>query len=235
VPEMNIKEKFKHLTAFLVGTPKQFLIVAGKTYCVREGCEECPYFNNGCESEKEVVPSAMIPPARRAIGLEETPFLILQLLPGKEFRKLKEGEENPDVVPLALWSSSRDYHSLDERNLHFILSDRTKKFRVLKGQFRFYGSSSEFENSEYAQYFKVYNEYKPQHHLVAFDFSAVEPRGSAIAAREPRWISIYEGVPKVIIKQIEPLQPLSGEEPHIYKYEDKTFCILLGDLDKATF
>lgn len=233
--EIKIQEKFKHLSAFLIGSPKQFIVISGNTYCVRENCEECPYSGNGCEFKTEKVSAVMIPPARRAIGLEETPFLVLQLLPGKEFRKLREGEENLNVVPESLWNNPRDIYSLDERNLHFVLSDRNKPFRVLKGQFRFYGTHSEFANSEYATYFKVFNEYSPEHHIMAFDYSAIEPRGYAIASREPAWEKIYEGVPKVVIRQIEPLQTLTGKEPHIYVYKNKTFCFLVGELDKVTF
>lgn len=233
--EIKIQDKFKHLSAFLIGNPRQFLVVSGNTYCVRESCEECPYTGNGCEFKTEKISAVMIPPARRAIGLEEKPFLVLQLLPGKEFRKLQEGEINENVVPESLWNNPRDVYSLDERNLHFVLSDRTKKFRVLKGQFRFYGDSSEFANSEYAKYFKVYNKYQPEHHLMAFDYSAIEPRGYAIASREPLWEKIYEGVPKTVIKLIEPSHPFTGKESHIYVYKNKTFCFLLGELDKVSF
>lgn len=230
-----IKDKFKHLSSFLVGTPAQFLLISGEYYCVREGCEECPYFNKGCESQEEDVSAAMIPPARRAVGLEERSFLILQLLPGKEFRFPEKGEENPNLVPVSLWNTPRDPYSLDERNLHFVLSDLKHPFRVMKGQFRFYGTKEEFEKSEYSRYFSVFNEYVPQHHIVAFDFSAIEPRGSAIASKEPKWLAIYEGVPKVIIQQIQTSNPLTGKEKHILIHEGKTYCFLLGDLDGSSF
>lgn len=232
---IQIKKEFKHLTTFLTGDPQQFLVVAGEYYCVRDGCEDCPYFNKGCESKEEKISSAIIPPARRAVGLEETPFLVLQLQEGKEFRLPQKDEENPNLVPLSLWNTPRDVYSLDERNLHFITSNLKHKFRVLKGQFRFYGTKEDFASSEYAKYFFVFNEYHPQHHVVAFDFSAIEPRGSAIAAKEKKWIQIYEGIPKVIVKWIEPQSPLKGNEEHIFIKDNKVFCILLGELDKVTF
>lgn len=233
---IQIKEKFKHLSAFLVGNPAQFLLASGSFYCVREGCEECPYHNKGCSFVEEKISSAMIPPARRAIGLEEKSFLVLRLLPGKEFRQPSPEEtESPNLVPQSLWNNPLDHFSLDERNLHFITANLSKKFRVLKGQFRYYGSREEFQESPYAEYFSVFNEYAPQHHVVAFDFSAVEPRGSAIASREEHWLSIYRGTPKVIVREVELLSENKGKEDYLYPFEGKTFCFLKGELDKEDY
>lgn len=233
--DIKIQDKFKHLSAFLIGNPRQFLVVSGNTYCVRESCEECPYTGNGCEFQTEKISAVMIPPARRAIGLEEKPFLVLQLLPGKEFRKLQEGEINENVVPESLWNNPRDVYSLDERNLHFVLSDKTKQFRVLKGQFRFYGDSSEFENSEYAKYFRVYNRYQPEHHIMAFDYSAIEPKGSALSTRQKEWLDIFIGNPKVVVKKVSLQEQHPLQDAKIYYHNADTFCILLGELDKVTF
>lgn len=229
---MKIREKFLGLEPFFVGNPRQFLIVAGSYYCVRSDCEECPHKDKGCVATPEKISTALIPPARRAIGFEETPFLVLRLKPGKEFRPLREGEVNPDVVPVSLWSHDREHHCLDERNLHFVMWEPTAKFRVLKGQFRYYGTAAEFEASPYREYFTTYDRYEPSSHVVAFDFSAIEPRGSAIATREPEWIKIYDGVPKVVVRRVE----CNGElPPSIVSVKGHTYCILLGELDKANF
>lgn len=230
---IKIKKKFKHLSVFLQGNPKQFLLQNGYFFCVRDGCEECPYVGT-CQSKEEKVSTALIPPARRAIGFEETPFLVLRLLPGKEFRPLQENEESENVVPSYLWNTPKDHCSLDERNLHFILSDLKHCFRVMKGQFRFYGSVEEFKQSEYSKYFFIYNEYIPSHHLVAMDFSAIEPRGSAIQTQEPNWLKIYEGTPKVIIREIQ-IPDQENTPSYIYKKGDQTFCFLDGELDKSSY
>ena len=200
--ETPIKKKFQHLQSFLTGSPQQFLVLQGHTYCVREGCEDCPYLGKGCQSEAENISSALIPPVRRAVGVEETPFLVLRLGDGKEFRYPDKDEVNPDLVPMSLWNTCRDPHSLDERNLHFVTSDLKHRFRVMKGQFRYYGTRTEFEGSEYAKYFVVYDEYLPQHHVVAFDFSAIEPKFSTIASRCESWVKVFNGTSKVIVREI---------------------------------
>jgi hypothetical protein len=232
--EIKIKTKFEGLKNFLVGNPQQFLVYSGNHYCVRDGCEGCPYVNNGCEFQEETISTAVIPPARRAIGFEEKSFLVLQLLPGIEFKPSEE--ENENIVPMRLWNTPYDHFSQDERNLHFILSDMDKPFRVMKGQFRFYGTKSEFENSEYCKYFSIYEEYVPENMLVAFDFSAIEPRGSAIATQEPEWLKIYEGTPKVIVREIELTAPIDKQDVScLYLQDDHIYCFLQGELDKATF
>ncbi len=226
-----IKAKFKHLEAVLVGTPKQFLLQGGEYFCVRESCEECPH-KDTCDNVEEEVQNSLIPSSRRGVGFENKPFLVLLLKEGMKFESPVEGEDNSCRVPVELWNTPYDPLSLDERNLHFILSDLKHKFRVMKGQIRFYGTKEEFDASEYSKYFKIYSDYTPSQHIVALDFSAIEPRGSAIALKEPAWIKLFEGEPKVVLKQIEPSVFDSTKHTVV---EGKTFCLLIGELDKVYF
>ncbi|MFA5071093.1 MAG: DNA polymerase [Candidatus Pacearchaeota archaeon] len=222
IDKVPLKDKCEHLEAFLIGNPRQFLLQQGKHYCLRASCDTCPYTGK-CEMSPEETFTGIIPSSRRGVGFEERAFLVLSLKPEISFLS----------VPQHLWNHPRDENSLDERNIHFILSDFRKPFVVIKGQFRFYGNKETFDTSEYSQYFTVCEEYTPGDHIVAFDYSAIEPRFSAIATQEPEWIKIYEGVPKVIVKEVIP--PQSGENNSVVSIKGKKFCVLLGELDKVTF
>ena len=115
---------------------------------------------------------------------------------------LKEDISFEDV-PKELWNTEFDNLMLDERNLHFILNDLSHPFRVMRGHFRFYGSEEEFNDSDYSTYFIIFNDYNPQHHLYAFDYSAIEPRTLTMASKEPEYLKIFEGEEKVIAKEID--------------------------------
>jgi len=187
-------EIFKDLEPFLVGNPKQFVVYQGAVYCLRKECEDCPHCNGECEFEEELIQTGAIEHPRLGIAFENKSFLILLL---------KEGLNFKDDVPMHLWDSEYSYLALNEINVHYILANQKAKFRVLKGQFRFYGDKNEFDKSEYAQYFNIFDEYIPQHYLVAKDLKAIEPRVSTIVSREPEWIKIFQGESKVIAKEIE--------------------------------
>ena len=105
-------------------------------------------------------------------------------------------------VTIEVVNHQHDHKSLDERNLHFLLSDRKKPLRVLKGQYRFYGTKEQFEANELSKYFTIYDDYVPSHHIVAIDYSAQEPRVNAIVTREPSWLRSFEGSPKAITREI---------------------------------
>ena len=187
------KINFEKLRPFLVGNPKQFIVCQGETYCLRKECEGCPYIG-GCEFKEESIQVNPIEHPRRGIAFEKKSFLVLRLKKDLDFEK---------DVPKKLWDSEYSHLALDEINIHYILADQKSKFRVLKGQFRYYGSQEEFNASEYANYFTIFNSYEPKHYIMAMDLSAIEPRVSTIASREPLWIEIFKGKPKVVAKEIK--------------------------------
>lgn len=184
---------FEELRPYLIGNPKQFITYQGNIYCLRKECEGCPHVGN-CEFEEEKIQTAAILHPRRGIAFENRKFLVLRLKEGLEFEK---------DVPKELWDCEYSNHSLREENSHYILADQKSVFRVLKGHFRFYGTIEEFEGSEYSKYFDIFNEYDPTHYLMAMDLASIEPRVSTIASREPLWVDIFKGVPKIIAKEIE--------------------------------
>lgn len=186
-------KELKKLEPFLIGTPKQFITYQGDNYCVREECEGCPHIAN-CEFEIDKIQSSPVLHPRRGIAFENRSFLILLLKKDLDFEK---------DVPRKLWDSEYSNFALDERNVHYILANQRAVFRVLKGQFRYYGTKEEFAQSEYFKYFDIFNEYVPKHYVMAMDLSSIEPRVSTIASREPEWIKIFKGKPKVVAKEIK--------------------------------
>lgn len=186
-------EIFKELEYFLIGNPKQFITYQGELFCLRKNCEGCPHVGF-CEFEEGELQTGYLEHPRRGIAFETKSFLILRLKEGLDFTK---------DVPKELWDSEYSNYSLDERNTHYILADQKSKFRVLKGHFRYYGTLEEFYNSEYSKYFVIFNQYDATHYLVAKDLSSIEPRVSTIVSREPEWIKVFQGIPKVVAKEIE--------------------------------
>ena len=84
---IKIKPKFKEFTPYLIGNPRQFFVDRGRIICVRdtsEGkhspCEDC-FHNQTCSNTQIKISTVPIPQARRAIALEETPFLVLRIKP----------------------------------------------------------------------------------------------------------------------------------------------------------
>lgn len=191
--KIELLEGFNELEYFLVGNPKQFITYQGDTYCLRKTCEGCPYIES-CEFEESEIQAGYLEHPRRGIAFENKSFLILILKEGLDFEK---------DVPKELWDCEYSNLSLDERNTHYILADQKSKFRVLKGHFRYYGTSEEFHDSKYSKYFTIFNKYDPTHYLMAMDLSAIEPRVSTIVSREPEWIKIFKGTPKVVSREIE--------------------------------
>ncbi len=187
------KVNFSKLRPFLIGNPKQFIVYQGEVFCLRKECDGCPYLE-GCEFDEEPIQVDPIEHPRRGLAFEIRPFLILRLKEGLDFEK---------DVPKCLWDSEWSHLALDEINLHYLLADQKAIFRVLKGQFRYYGSSEEFEASKYSNYFTIFDSYEPEHYIMAMDLSAIEPRVSTIASREPLWIEIFRGKPKVVAKEIK--------------------------------
>lgn len=223
-----ILKEFEKSSPFLMGKneeEKHFIVEQGELYCIRENCDNCKYNNKGCEFEETEIQTAIIPNTRRGIGFEDKNFLILILKGGFDFIK---------DVPKELWDNEHSDKSLYESNLHFILSNIGSKFRVLKGQFRFYGDKEEFGQSEYSKYFQVFSEYIPKHYPVSMDFSAIEPRLSTIVSREPHWVKIFVGEPKVIIKEIN-AENIDEVSSHFIWKDNRLFCFLNGELDKAEY
>jgi hypothetical protein len=190
---IELLEGFEELKFFLIGNPKQFITYQGELFCLRKSCDGCPHVGT-CEFEEGELQAGYLEHPRRGIAFENKPFLVLILKEGLRFEK---------DVPKDLWDSEYSNLSLNESNNHYILANQKSKFRVLKGHFRYYDTVEEFEKSEYNKYFKVFDRYEPTHYLMAMDLSAIEPRVSTIVSREPEWIKIFQGTPKVVAKEIE--------------------------------
>jgi len=249
---MELAEGFENLEPYLIGTPRQFYVDQGKVYCLRKSCEDCS-IKDECEIDSEQIQVNPIPHPRRAIGYEESSFLILLF---------KDGCSHTDL-PSELWDNPYSDKSMYEANLHFILTNPKSKLRVLKGQIRYYGSIEEFEDSPYSEYFDTFDEYSPQHKVVALDYAAVEPRMSTICSKEPLWIEIFKGTPKPVVKEVEFSDLIldqticdesnnsqedidahrinltvtfKEQKPHYLEYVNGSyFCFLDGELDKENF
>jgi len=183
---------------------KHFHVEQGEVFCLRapnepnledpeDDCYGCRV-REMCEWEEDKVQLDPIPNSRRGIGYEERPFLIL---------RLKEGVTMEEHVPKELWGHPYADKAQYEYNLHWLLANwKTDTFIVVKGQFRLYLPVEEFESSPYAEFFDIHDTYVPKHHLLSLDLSAIEPRLSALASREPAWVEVFKGTPKVIYREI---------------------------------
>ena len=228
-----IEESFRNLEPFLIGTPRQFYVDQNAVYCVRthidkeqHPCTGCPYKDNGCElaADKIKIQVDPVPHSRRGIGIEERAFVILAFKPEHSF----------DTLPRDLWDQPYADKALDEANLHWALTDPdSAKFHTLKGQLRYYGTPDEFAASPYAEYFDVLDYFDPVHRIASLDFSAIEPRVSTIVSREPEWMKVFQGAPKVISRQVS--IPADADAPSIYREGTNAYCFLMGEMDKETF
>lgn len=204
------------------GGGRHFLVEQGNLVCVREGCDGCMY-REGCESEEGLVQVSLIPNSRRGIGFEERGFLVLGFLGGVDF----------SLLPKELWDGEySDKCFKSECNVHYVLTNpRLKRFHVLKGQIRYYGDMGDFEVSGYAKYFRVRGEYVPGHGIYSMDYSAIEPRVSTIVSREPEWIKVFVGEPKIIYREVSGVSGLGS----LQEVGGRIFCCLEGEMDKEDF
>lgn len=230
-----IEEAFRDLEPFLIGTPRHFYVDSNNLYCFRthvdrnqHPCTGCPYREAGCEvsQTRDFVQLDPVPHSRRGVGLEEREFLVLDFLPDQSFSTLPQEISN-------LYAEK----SLDEANLHWALTDPDSAIlHVLKGQIRFYGGENDFSKSPYPQYFKIVDHYLPQHRIVSLDFSAIEPRVSTLVTKQPNWIEVFAGSPKVISREItisgDTLDPVPE---HIFSQDGKQHCFLKGEMDKEVY
>lgn len=190
---IEIMDEFKELSYYLIGNPKQFVIEQGEVYCVRKECNgACEHFENGCSHEIKQIQMSQIYNARRAIGLEEQPFLILLFKDGQSF----------ETIPEELLSNKYAEKASDERNLHFVLNNPEFKFHSFKGQLRYYGNADEFLSSHYSEYFYIFSIYEPKHYLVSVDYSAIEPKVTTLQSRCKAYQEIFQGVPKSIVREV---------------------------------
>lgn len=217
-------EKFEEFFPILLGEGegRHFLVEQGDLVCIRDGCDGCQY-REGCESEVGEVQVSLIPNSRRGIGFEERGFLVLGFRGGLGFGDL----------PRELWDGEYSDKSFkSESNLHYVcVEPRFAKFHVLKGQMRFYGDRGEFEGSGYAEYLEVVGEYVPSHGIYSMDYSAIEPRVSTVVSREPEWIKVFVGEPKIIYREVSGVSGLDS----LQEVGGRLFCCLEGELDKEDF
>lgn len=217
MPELN--KNFENLETYVFGPDsdhKQFYKNQGEIYCLRVSCDGCR-FNSSCEFKESSLEVDPNPNVRRSMGIENQSFLVLD--PIVEINE----------IPLDRNQKLSVYQS----NLHFLVQDPNAKFQVVKGQFRFYGSTEDFIESSWSSYFSVVKEYMPKHKLYTFDYSAIEPRLATLVTREPKWISVFAGVEKIVAKQVEIEDPNSLH--HILQKDGKTYCYLTGELDKENY
>lgn len=227
--EHPISQKAYHeLIPTLIGAAdhKHFITFQGEIHCIRETCEGCSFLGNGCESEEVEIQQSIIPHSRRGVGFEERPFLILLFKEGHSF----------STLPQELWDNPlADRAYAHEGNLHWALTDpKTAKFHTLKQQLRYYGTREEFSTTPYAEFLEIFDEYVPQHRIVSLDYSAIEPRVSTLVSREPEWIKVFAGEPKVISKQIA-LVDVTEAPSYVETLDGETYCYLEGEMDKEVY
>lgn len=252
---------FEPLRPFMLGTPPQFFVWQGDTYCARahpddlgrknpalSPCEGCPHFETGCELAGEFPVEAayrnkddgsisgMEPHSRRGIGMEERPFLVLLFKPGHSHHTL----------PRQLWDNPHADKAMNEANLHYLKTNpRTAEFMTIKGQLRYFGTEkgrlvhssieAEFEASPYVEYLCVFDVFEPSHHLISMDKSAIEPRVCTLVTGEPRWQEVFRGNPKVISREIALSATPASLPRYIHAQDGRVFCFLEGELDKADY
>lgn len=246
-----VQSDFEPLRPYLVGEPRQFLVYQGETFCVRahpqdlprknpafNACEGCPHLGQGCEiaderpveaayrNAQDGSTSGMEPHPRRGIGMEERSFLVLTFLPGHSHATL----------PRELWDNPYADKAMQEENLHYLLTNpRTTLFHTIKGQMRFYGTAAEFEGSAYAGFLQEFDAFVPTHHPISMDKSAIEPRVCTLVTGEPRWLEVFQGQPKVIFRKVNFTEPPAARPSYLHDAESKTYCYLLGELDKVNY
>jgi len=216
---IELQEKFSHLTPFTFGPDdhKQFYKQQGEIFCLRKACDGCKY-KEECSFKEKKLEVEPIPNVRRALAVENIGFLLL-----------KPNLDPKDIPVLTKDQLMSFYHS----NLHFVLQKHGKGLFVIKGQARYYGSIEEFNSSEYSKYFSIIKIYKPKQRLYSLDYSAIEPRLAALVTREPKWKQVFAGSPKIIAKEVE--IPTDNHPSYIVKQNNKTYCYLTGELDKAEY
>lgn len=246
-----LQADFEPLRPFMIGSPRQFFVWQGDTYCGRAHpddlarknpalipCQGCPHFEAGCELAGEFPVEAayrnkddgsisgMEPHSRRGIGMEERPFLVLLFKPGHSHA----------TMPRHLWDNPQADKAMDEANLHYLRTNpRTATFFTIKGQLRFYGTEAEFAASPYAGYLTVFDVFEPSHHIISMDKSAIEPRVCTLVTEEPRWQQVFQGTPKVISREIV-LSAMPESLPrHTLAHGNRLFCYLEGELDKEEY
>lgn len=246
-----LQADFEPLRPYMIGSPRQFFIWQGATYCARahpddlarknpalSPCQGCPHFAAGCEiaGEDQVEGayvnkddgsiSGMEPHARRAIGMEQRSFVVLAF---------KSGHSHA-TLPKDLWDNPFADKAMNEANLHFLLTNpRTATFHTIKGQLRYYGTEEAFLASPYAAYLDVFDRFEPSHHPVSMDKSAIEPRVCTIVTEEPKWQDVFRGTPKTISREIRFEAPPPSRPRHLIEADGRLFCYLEGELDKADY
>lgn len=221
---------FADLYPALIGPPglEQFLVHSNELFCIRPSCDGCPFFNAGCDFEESKLSPALVPHARRGVGFEERPFLILSFRDGESF----------DTLPVELWDNPfANLAYKHPSNLHWAYTDPdTAVFHTLKGQLRYYGTRDEFEASPYAAHLQVFDEYEAVHFITSLDYSAIEPRVNTIVTREPKWVATFEGEPKAIFREIAIAAGAPEKRPHyVETHLGRDWCYLDAEMDKGTF
>lgn len=214
-----IKKEMKKLEMFLVGTPRQFYVEQGETFCVRDGCNGCPYVGE-CEFEEAEVQKDPSPHARRGVGYEERSFLVLAFKPGVKVSDISEELIDPLYLK----------NGLVECEIYYFLMDQKDLFRVFKGQIRYFGTKEEFQITPYAEFFEVVGGYDPIHGIVSFDFSAIEPRVLTLASREPEYLKVFRGSLKEYARQIAIDSEVRPDS--VFEVDGVLYCALRGELNK---
>ncbi len=220
---VELKKDFERLEPFTFGPEghKQFYKHHGKIACLRESCDGCKFKDNGCSFKEVKIDVDYIPNVRRGMAVESTPFLIL-----------KNKKPLSDISYLTKDQILSKYPT----NLHFIFQDYTKEpLYIFKGQIRFYGSLSEFKNSKYINDFEFLKEYNPNMRLFSLDYSAIEPRLATLVIRDPNWVEVFSGSDKIVAKEVDLANQNLPLNSYNFIKNNKTFCVLSGELDKADY
>lgn len=189
---------------------EHFIVDQGELICVRDSCEGCELAPR-CESEEVEVYSEPIPPARRAIGMETEPFLVV----------------DPETVELTPLQRT----ALDPANLHCVLDlPPAEGLWAGKGQARWYGGRESLEERWPGA--AVLDEYEPAHRLVSMDYAAIEPRIATIVTRETSWLAAFGGREHPVYREVS----LETDPPRTVEVrEGRTYCYIDGDPRETSF
>lgn len=232
-------DEFKYV---LVGPEehRHFIVKGNRLICVKgvteEGgetpCSDCP-MSLDCEQRETEFERNVIPSPRRAIGFESQSFLTLKPKVNDVWDKLAELGED--------WVPQYIEYAKHPANRHWALDDwdNAGQFRMHTNIPRFYGTVEEFEAHPCSKWFDVFMPYAMNHVIHSLDYSAIEPRISTISSKEPEWVKVFDGKPKVIFREVEfNFSPETANKlpSYLLTTEDgKTFCHLDGEMDKVDY
>lgn len=245
MPNHNIDPKVEEILGpVIIGPPnhEHFILQLNELICVRntngqvqDKCVGCALKQQGCEIAPAQLERNILPSARRGVGLEPRPFIVLKPKSQNWFSEIQSDE--------ACKIKHFDYADLSEdpSNNHYLLNDfDSQTLQVIKGQHRFYGSRAELDESGLLSHYDIWDIYVPLHIYHSLDFSAIEPRVATILSKEPLWVEVFNGVPKVAFRQISFKEKPEALPTYTLVHQNQLgqteyYCHLKGEMDKSDY